>query len=269
MKFKVNLQVTGTIESDNGDNPEPPLGFPNQPAHMTQVSDYMLDDTVEGKYGQDPLGDGWIIVNNHPPGTIISGWGPPWDGSPYGWALSPADNSAPYSPPSVVDYVYPVGMVEGHGPCTIYRPVYGKEGYFGFYWKVSDPFDYCIVGTKICFFFCGTDQGDTGQEFLSMGTNGLLHAFPEFLPPVHDGQGVMGKTFVTLGVWHLIEWYTNIETGKLKVWMDNKLEIEADYFTNPGRFVEIKVAPTLGGNNGGILKLENHYYYDHFRVALA
>lgn len=268
---KVDLDITGFIESVDDPEPiPPPTDWPNEPEGMNLLTDYAFTDTppVDGDL---PMGNsGWKINYNHPPGYIYppnDPIGPPWAGHPAGYVELISDNGAPKSPPSVYRYTYPVGMQMGIGCGTVYHPVpRARECYFAFYWKCSDPFYYSTNGTKITFIFNG-GGGSGGQMFLIMGADEHLYVFPEYNPEI-EPHGVRGKNAVKRGEWHLVEWYVNNQTGEMKVWMDNSLELQADYFTNPTPIDEIQFACVYGGAGGPPIQSENHYYFDHVKICI-
>jgi len=68
-------------------------------------------------------GGGWNIVNNAATATIVS------------------DPGGSVTPPNVGQWNYPIGMGGGSAPATMYHPLPGpfNEGFYGFMWKPSSP----------------------------------------------------------------------------------------------------------------------------------
>jgi hypothetical protein len=230
-------------------------GWPNEPAAMTLVSDWAMDQALptSGDVGITGSG-GWKIVQNAPPGS--SG----------GWAERVVDASAPLSPSNVLDFVYPANMIEGDAPATVYYDgLSADEVYIGFWWKPSSPFDYGPNGNKIAFIFNG-GGGAGGQQFMILKGDGRLHVLPEYPGDYQWRTPNVNATFVTLGQWHRIEWYANRVTGAMKWWLDGVLQGSYTNVTNSFRFDMFQFSPTWGGASGARKDQTDHYWYDHARL---
>jgi hypothetical protein len=243
--------------------PPPPSGgtWPNEPAGMTLLSDYGMDQPIPTS-GDVPIAGsgGWHVVSNAPPGS--SG----------GWTTLGSDAGAPLSPPSVYQAVYPVGMKDGGAPGTVYwASGLLNQCYFGFWWKPSNPWQGDPSGTnKIAFGFVG---GST--IFLSMhgAPGGPYHL------QVQDEMGgnvnYDGITNITLGQWYRIEWsfsYPGSGTsGTMQLWLGDAtgkttLEIATSVYL-PGPISMVQFSPTWGGNVGAVKTEQDMYEYDHVHLS--
>jgi hypothetical protein len=257
--------------------PPPSANWPNEPAGMTVVTDWGFDQAppTAGDV-KIPDSPGWSVVYGVPPGP-----------APQGRVQRVSDPAAPLSPPSVYDFVYPQGMVEGTAPSTVYYPrrewglrarlrlpprereVLGtNEVYVGFWWKPSSPFDTGPNGNKIAFLFNGGGEGG-GQQFLILLPDGRLHVLPEYPGDFQwRHPNVPTATVVTLGVWHRIEWYCHLRTGTLKWWLDGALQGNHSDIRNSHKFDTFKLSPTWGGNSGARKRQTDHYWFDHVHVSV-
>src|SRR4029077_8435096 len=85
--------------------------WPNEPAGLTALTDQPWNVTVGGGWNRRSGGTDQII----------------------------ADPTAPLSPTNVLEYIYPIGLVDGVAPATQYYPVNTKEVFAGMWWKPSNP----------------------------------------------------------------------------------------------------------------------------------
>src|SRR2546422_336569 len=180
-----------TVTVSNG-APPPSAGWPNEPASLIVLTDWGFDQDVPIGFPLDvtiPSSPGWRVVYEVSPGTA------------HGYAQRVSDSSAPFSPSSVYDFVYPQGMVEGSAPATVYYNLSASEVYAGFWWKPSSPFDLGPNGNKIAFLFNG-GGGAGGQQFLILRPAGRLHVLPEDPRDYPWRTPNLNATVVTLGVWH-------------------------------------------------------------------
>jgi hypothetical protein len=243
--------ATGTTASGSGSGP-----WPNEPAGLLVRSDWGLDVRLPSS-GDSliPGSPGWYVVANAAPG------------SPRGWAQLAEDPSAPASPPGVYDFVYPQGMLEGNAPATVYYPGLGAfEVFAGFWWKPSSPFDPGPNGNKIAFIFNG-GGGAGGQQFIILKGDGKLHVLPEYPGDFRWRDPNVNATVVTLGVWHRIEWYSNVTTGEMKYWLDGVLQGSYTDVRNTFRFDMFQFSPTWGGNSGAAKRETDHYWFDHVHLS--
>jgi hypothetical protein len=255
-------------------SPSPPSAggtWPNEPAGMRVLTDWGFD--------QAPPTAGDVPIPNSPGWSVVYGTPP---GPDQGTVELTSDPSAPLSPPSVYDVIYPKGMVEGTAPTTIYYPRSGgrfmrllsgndglntNEVYVGFWWKPSAPFDYGPNGNKIAFLFNGGGEAG-GQQFIILMPDGRLHVLPEYPGDYRWRRPNADATIVSLGAWHRIEWYCNLSTGTLKWWLDERLQGSHTDVRNPYQFDVFKLSPTWGGNTGARKRETDHYWFDHLRLSV-
>jgi hypothetical protein len=232
--------------------------WPNEPPGLTVVTDWGFD--VALPTAGDvliPNGAGWWVVYEVPPN--------PTRGS----AHFVSDPGAPFSPSNVYDFVYPEGMVEGFAPATVYFNLRATEVYAGFWWKPSAPFDLGPNGNKIAFLFNGGGgAGAGGQLVLILLPDRRLHVLPEYPGDFRWRRPNISATTVTLGEWHRIEWYGNVETGAHKWWLDGVLQGSHDDVTNRHPFEMFQFSPTWGGNTGARKRQTDHYWFDHVRLSV-
>ena len=242
--------ITVTVSNSTGS------AWPNEPAGLTVRTDWGFDQTPPTSGDVPILGSlGWKIVSQAPLG------------SPRGWAALVSDPGAPFSPPSVYDFVYPQGMVEGNAPATVYYDGLGStEMYAGFWWKPSSPIDLGPDGNKIAFMFNG-GGGLGGQQFLILLPDGRLHVLPEYLGDYRWRDPNVTATVVRLGAWHRVEWYANVATGTLKWWLDGVLQGSYTNVRNLFPFDMFQLSPTWGGNIGAQKHETDHYWFDHVRLS--
>jgi hypothetical protein len=234
------------------------LNWGNEPAGFTPIADWALDESP-AEWGDESISgsNGWKIVYN---GTV---------GRSLGWVALASDSSAPFSASNVYDFVYPAGMVEGTAPGTVYYPsINESEVYVGFWWKPSSPFDYGPNGTKIAFLFNG--GGDSGgQQFMILRPDGTLWVSVTY-PGLSSAwqQPNVQATPVALGVWHQIEWYSDVRKGTLKWWLDGVLQGSHSDVRNSHPFDMFQLSPTFGGNSGARKRETDHYWFDHVRLSV-
>ena len=230
--------------------------WPNEPPGLTVLTDWGLDQPPPTADDLPiPGSPGWHVFNQLPPG------------SPQGWAQLGSDPTAPRSPSTVYDFVFPEGMVEGTAPSTIYYQGFSvDEVYVGFWWKASSPFDLGPNGNKIAFLFNG--GGLNGQQFLILRPDGRLHVLPEYPGDFMWRGPNVNATAVTLGVWHRIEWYAQLSTGTLKWWLDGVLQGHHTDVRHTHPFNLFELSPTWGGNIGAQKRQTDHYWFDHVHLSV-
>ena len=186
----------GALGCDSGAPPDGP--WPNEPAGFTVYTDWGMDSVP-------PTVPDALI-----PGSAL--WhartGPAGDAD--GWAELVADASAPRSPSSVYSFVYPTGMVDGSAPANVWVPLPDfDEVYVGFWWKVSDPWQYHNVGDKVGYLW-----SDASNMFLiQSGSPPRLFAYVQFSGSEWLDPNVQATT-ITRGVWHRVELYAHYIPGQ-------------------------------------------------------
>jgi hypothetical protein len=231
--------------------------WPNEPAGLTPRGEWGFD--------QDPPDSGDQPIPGSPSWKIVS---PPASVDPRGWVARVADPSAPFSPPSVYDFVYPRGMVEGTAPATVYYDgLDAREFYVRFWWKPSAPFDLGPNGNKVAFLFNGGGAAG-GQQFLILLPDGRLHILPEYPGDFRWRHPNVSPTAVTLGAWHVIEWHSDLDRGLLEWWLDGTLQGRHEDVRNDHVFDMFQFSPTWGGNAGAVKRHADHYWFDHVYLSV-
>jgi hypothetical protein len=236
-------QTTSSADAITVSNASGPA-WPNEPAGLTALTDQPWNVTVGGGWNRRSGGTDHII----------------------------ADATAPLSPTNVLEYIYPIGLVDGVAPATQYYPVSTKEVFAGMWWKPSNPWQGDASNVNKIQFF----QVQNSSVYMTMyGPRGGPYElrcdaqWPEqgtawLTPNVNSGT-------VSLGQWHRLEWYMKYETtygagnGIIRWWLDGVLV--GNYtnirFPNDGGFVEYQISPTWGGNTGDVKTETDYYRFDH------
>lgn len=222
-----------------------------------------------GAWPHEPAGS--ALVTDNPFASLTApGWGIYYNTN--GYVTITSDASAPYSPSSVVQFVYPAGFTAGVSPGMEMAGLGGQKRLFvGAWWKVSAPWQGNPTNVnKIQYVFTNS----MGSMFMAMygppGGPYELRVFPQFT----TSQDVwltpnVNNVPVTLGVWHQLEWAIDYSgaSGHVTWWMDGTLI--GDYsnvpFPSEG-LAEYHLAPVWGGTSG--VKTETDYYwYDHIHIS--
>jgi hypothetical protein len=112
-----------------------------------------------------------------------------------------------------------------------------------------------------------TGGGATGQSYI------ILRADQTLGVTMYDGikstayRSNVDASVVTLGAWHRIEWYQDLDAGTLKWWLDGTLRGSHTGVTNAASFDMFQFSPTFGGNLGAVKAQTDHYWYDHARIS--
>jgi uncharacterized protein YjdB len=186
---------------------------------------------------------------------------------PEGWyyysgASLISDPTAPLSPSSVMQIVFPVGLTAGNGGGSVSRLSGNRTShYVGFWTKVNSDFEN-PKGFKQGWYPAGDNFG---YALIIEGENQGSAAWTMRL----EGNGmnapsnVVGKKF-TPGVWHQIEILWDAPTHVLKFWMDNvlvgnhTLPSWSDTFTY-WRFIPVW-GPNLPNEHSTVA---NYFWVDH------
>jgi hypothetical protein len=236
-----------------------PDAWPNEPVWLAALSDYPFDDSLP-QGGNVPLGaSGWSIINSAGLASQLT-----------------TETGAPYSPPNVGQWSYPVGFKLGP-PATMYRDApYAKEVFFGAWWKVSSPWQDPASGTsEIAQLLTG---GTNSLAALVMQATGATPAHTVEVITAFDGiPGARLSANVTAsevapGTWHRLEWYLKYSTtsssndGIIRWWVDGVLQGDHTDINMPADsgFYEYKISPRWDDS----AKVEHDYtWFDHVRIA--
>lgn len=302
LPFTLEAQVT--ITPGNGPTP-PPDDYPNEPPGLEIASEWAMADPIPPgpmvppgapvpgpgepcpPYTDDPIegSGGWRCIYNHQAGSVCPDQpGNPYANTPLGWCLLDAAEDPP-----ATCMVYPIGMRLGISPATLYKAWSTSQGYrrmyAGFWWKPSDPTDFGGIGQKICFMFNGGGGPDPnvsgGQAFLGFSPDRQLVVMPEYPdpPPTSPLYRVrypnVTTTQVTLGEWHLVEWYLQIAdhddpaVNRCQWWLDNVLQGDYTDIWNKAPFDMFQFSPTFGGNGDTYKTEEDYYWFRNLRLCLG
>jgi hypothetical protein len=185
------------------------------------------------------------------------------------------DSTAPFSPPFVLQYSFPIGFPGGIGPGAATRDLPNLTNvYTGIWWKVSSPWQGHPANVNKVQILVPAEGGDI--YMVMYGTPGgpyELRVIPQFKnEPTNWLIPNVNHVPVTLGVWHRVEWYlsyTTVEpaTGSIRWWLDGTLL--GSYTNVPfprSPMTEYKVSAIWGGLGG--VKTENDYYwYDDVHLS--
>ncbi len=188
-----------------------------------------------------------------------------------GFASMVKDENAPASPPNVLQLRYPVGFTGGVAPATLYTTWEGsRDAYFGFWWKVSNPWQGHWSGVnKIVEFF--DNNSFFGSYFYKMvgSVSGPFHTqvtIESDVPTINYDEN-RDRTPIALGVWHLGEVVFRRSTGTVQWWLDGKLKGSYSGVPYGGtKFVQAEVYPGWGGT-GDTKREEDFYWFDHVHIA--
>jgi hypothetical protein len=223
--------------------------WPNEPAGFTALADQPWDEIAVGDWKRRFSANERIV----------------------------ADPTAPLSPPSVLEFVYPKGFIGGYAPASEYHPLHNtKEVFVGLWWKVSNPWqEHPSAINKIQFIYLA---GSSDVAMVMHGTSARgyeIRVLPQWAE--QKDQWLVSnasKTAVSIGEWHRVEWHLKYDTayqagnGSIRWWLDGALA--GDYpnvrFPRDAGFVEYQLSPTWGGVGG--LKMNADYYrFDHVYIS--
>lgn len=181
-----------------------------------------------------------------------------------GWFLSSGvstiglDATAPASPSSVAQFVYPAGMAGGSAPATIAHGLSSaRQMYAGFWFKTNANWQgHNSNVNKLAFIYTGGSGGDAAIMFYGPpGGPYELRTALEFrgadtrfwLPPN------VASVPVSMGAWHRVEWLidygtSGVANGTIKYWLDGTLVGSYGNVLFPSDALsEFQLSPTWGG----------------------
>jgi len=186
------------------------------------------------------------------------------------------DPHARLSPPSVLQYSFPVGFPGGIGPGAEALELQGlRQVFVGIWWKVSNPWQgHPSNVNKIEFLF----PRSGGDIYLAMyGSPGgpyELRVLPQF-PGLPSEWLVPNVTRipVTLGEWHRIEWLlapnttTNPPNGIVRWWLDGQLIADYGNVQFPDAPMAVYKVSAIWGGVGSAKSENDFYWYDHVHIS--
>ena len=186
-----------------------------------------------------------------------------------GWVQLGADANAPRTPPSLYSFVYPNGMVDGASPANIWTQLPDfNEVYIGFWWKVSDPWQYHTVGDKLGYLWAGAND----MFLIQYGSPPKVAAYVQFTTGEWLYPNVTSTT-ITRGVWHLVELYAQYipgQKGRIKWWVDGKLQGDYKSWNTGGiggPFYQWMFDPVWGGNDGSVKHETDSFSFDDVHIS--
>jgi hypothetical protein len=198
---------------------------------------------------------------------------------------------APMSPPGTMGMAYPAGMPTSGEPASFeFHVPEQRELYVSYHFLIpSNPnngmWEMEPAGVKFLGYISyGDDQQQNEGTF--MFKPGGLQAGPLFAETAYAGRPGSCPLYaneanaenITLDEWHQLEVYgklndMGVANGIHRVWIDGELYSECDqmsYISSPypHGFWQIHFQPVWGGNNPGVVKLQDDYaYLDHIYIS--
>ena len=183
------------------------------------------------------------------------------------------DSSAPFSPPGVLEYLYPAGFAGGTAPATHYIPLdNAREVFIGLHWKASEAWHGHASGVNKIHFLYLAGGADIAMVMYGNPAGPYeLRVLPQW--PEHTRKWLTANVAprpVQPGVWHRIEWHLKYESrpgagdGVVRWWLDGALS--GSYtdvrFPDDAGFAEYQMSPTWGGV-GDVKRQTDFYRFDH------
>ncbi|MHB1329217.1 MAG: hypothetical protein ACYC2K_13555, partial [Gemmatimonadales bacterium] len=224
-------------------SPPPPSGgrYANRPANYTQVlSDYGFADAIPVSQ-EGSIGGGWSVGRNRN-GTVAR----------------VTDATAPVSPSTVLEWVFPAGFQAGGDVGIVFRrlPAGTSRIYVAFSLKHDSNFEWNTIANKLLYL-------EPGNVILES------RAWGHTLPVYNGARGeVIAPTVaraMPLGQWVHIEYLLDATTGRIQVWMDGQKLVDATT-SLAGNWSELKLDSTWGGI-GQTSTRTSRRWIDHIVVA--
>ena len=230
---------SSVVEPSEGSQPGT-IAWTHEPAGLSVLTDHAWTDLTSGGWNRRPSGDDRIVD----------------------------DATAPASPTSTLEYVFPVGFPGGTAPATQYYSVKDRtELFVGLEFKVSQPWQgHSSLVNKVQFLY--TASSDVAMVMYGPQAGPFeLRVMPQW--PEHGNVWLTPNRTnapVALGGWHRLEWYLKYESaygagdGVIRWWLDGAPI--GDYsnvrYPNDSGFSEYQISPTWGGV--GDAKRESDFY---------
>lgn len=249
-----NAVVTAASGGQQGSSsvtvvPAPPPGsWPNEPSGYQLISDQPFD-----------------VLN-------LTNWV-----LQFGTAVVIPDPSAPFSPPDVLEIVYPIGFAGGEAPGTMQLtfPQAVRSVYAGIWWKASNPWQGQDANVNKIQYIFSQSSGSMFMALYGQPSGPFeLRVFPQFsTSDLNWLTPNVSNVAVSMGEWHRIEWLVtegptqSPPSGIVQWWLDGKL---IGSYNNvplpPDAFQYYKVAPVWGGV-GDVKRELDFFEYDHVHVS--
>lgn len=193
----------------------------------------------------------------------------------WGTASLASDAVAPFTPPFAAKIDFPTGFIGSKAPGTLVRDMpAARQVYVSVWWKASDPWQgHPSNSNKIEYLF----TNEHGSMALIMyGTPGgpyELRVFPDW-----HGDWLrpnVGRTPVTLGAWHQIEWFVQYgpppagaRNSIVRWWMDGELLGNyCDVRLSAYPLTQLKLAPVWGGAEEVAKTEDDFFLYGPVRLS--
>ncbi len=187
-----------------------------------------------------------------------------------------SDSSATGSPPSVMRYTFPAGLVSGNGPASMMYKITDETArsvYVSTWVRFSPNWEH---HTKIYYV-----NWNGGSYIIRVNSRRSSTGLQVSVRPNHRGflRGPTnigtGKKGLHRGKWHLIEFIMKLSStpnapdGEVKVWIDGALAANRTAWRLPGTppFSDVKFSPIYGGTNRARVPVVMTMDVDHVVVA--
>ena len=234
--------------------------WPHEPADFQVITDWGFDQAPPQTPADQtiPRSPGWNVAYNNLH-------------APAGVSLV-SDPTAPFTPPNVYQFFYPIGYAAGAAPATVYTTKMGSPAptalYVGFWWKVSNPWQGHPASGVNKVIFIWTGPGTSSIIFMLNGTSPPYMTRIEYeSAALNAPENQPSLSAIRPGVWHQVEILADLPAKTLEWWVDGVLRGSYSNCAYRYRtFAEVSLSPTWGGVGGR--KAENDYFwYDHIHVS--
>ena len=251
--------ITATSEGQSGmasatvSTSPPPGGWPNEPSAMTKLTDY------SGNVVPPP---GWSTYDDANGGTnqitVVS------------------DATAPFSPSSVYQHLYPAGFESGAGGGVSWYKMTRNEVFLGVYFKYSSPWTQPGAAMTKLFYVFQHNGSDRQASYIVMNGAGTG---PYNLQWLNEPEGAWWKpnvasTQIIPGRWYRLEVYmkkasaTGASDGILRWWVDGVLQGNHTNARLRGQpFSEFHLNPVFGGGSGTTKPRDEYIRFDHIFIS--
>ena len=204
------------------------------------------------------------------------------------------DATAPLSPPSVLQFSYPVGFVGAKAPdtyATDWSAPTPRRVYGGFWWKANANWqDNSANVNKMAFFQLDSSMGGVFIDCYGVYPNGPYHVEAALEIPTTDSRDRLVPTGdgahqdgngnwqvlhpLAMGQWNQIEWQIEMGTpgmanGIIRWWANGILVGEYRDITFPAvGITEFQFSPTFGGA-ADTKTQQDYFWFDHVFLASA
>lgn len=222
--------------------PAVPGTFPNDQTNLPLLSDQPFDAVS---------GQGWFLNGEKRPELVD-------------------DPSAPISPPRVLQFTYPLGFAGGSAPATVATGLGGRRTlYAGFAFKASAGWQgHNSNVNKLAHVFLADSGGEAYLCFYGE-PGGPYHLRTNLQFRGSESRWLLpnrGTGLVTVGAWHVVEWYLEYAARAVVFAIDGSIVGEHRDISFPGAgLAEFQFSPTWGGM-GDMKQHVDTLRIDHARI---